>query len=248
MITFFTMPKPFRGHAKIVQYNGLESWVGLRPRPKIILMGKEPGMKKAALRFGCELKSIRRHKKYGVPLVNYAFRAAQMEATTPLLCMSNPDMIFMDDFMPAVELAANGLGKFLMVGRKTDLLIKKHLNFTGNWQERLRGAAVRKGVLHSSYGLDYFVFTPGVFGGLPDFYVGHRGWDNYLMWYALKRGVPVVDATEVILAVHQKNLRPKPATNELIKHNLALAGEAGTWGRTEFATWEIIAEGELRKR
>jgi hypothetical protein len=248
MITFFTMPKAFRGHAKVVQYNAFESWVRLNPRPEIILMGKEDGMKAAALKFGCELKNIRRHKGRGVPLVNYAFRAAQMMMKTDLLCMSNPDVIFMDDFMPTVKLVASRLERFLIIGRKWDLLIIEPLNFHGNWQKELRKRVAKEGVLHSSYGLDYFVFTPKLYGGLPDFYVGHRGWDNYLMWYVLKRDIPVVDATEAIMAIHQKNLHPKPASDELIRHNLALAGEAGTWGRTEYATWEVTKEGELKKR
>ena len=40
---------------------------------------------------------------------------------------------------------------------------------------------------------------------MPAFVIGRPGWDNWLLWYPLSLGVPVVDASSVVRAVHQNH-------------------------------------------
>ena len=40
---------------------------------------------------------------------------------------------------------------------------------------------------------------------IPEFVVGRPGWDNWLLWYPLSIGVPVVDVSRVVRAVHQNH-------------------------------------------
>ena len=253
MITFFSIPKAFRGQAKIAQYNALESWTRLTN--DIILFGnerREPGIEKAAARFGCEVRGIRRDAKYGVPLVNSAFKWIQ--SLRPEVAMfTNADMVFFPDLLEAVSIARSGLlsgrrlGEFLLIGRKTDMDIRNPLVFSSGWEERLRKRAQREGRLHGCAGLDYFIFTPGVYDykEMPLFAIGRRAWDNWLAFQAMrKRDVTVVDVTESVLAIHHTNPKPKPATHPLIERNRKVAGKAGRWGRTNYAP-VVMAGGKL---
>lgn len=255
-ITFFSIPKAFRGQAKIAQYNALESWTRLTDN--IVLFGREKrerGIEKAAAKFGCEVRGIRRDSEYGVPLVNSAFK--QIQSLRPEVAMfTNADMVFFPGLLEAVNVAKTGLlggkplGKFLLIGRKIDMDIREHLNFSSGWEDRLRKKARIEGRLHGAAGLDYFIFTPGIYDyrGMPLFYIAQRAWDNWLALYAMKKkGVTVVDVTESVLAIHHTNLRPKPATHPLVERNRQVAGEAGVWGRTIFAP-VVMVDGKLRWR
>ena len=111
----------------------------------------------------------------------------------------------------------------------------------------MRDYAHIEGRLHGAAGLDYFIFTPGVYDyrEMPLFTIGRRAWDNWLAFHAMnKRGVTVVDVTESVLAIHHTNPKPKPATHPLIRRNLKLAKEAGVWGRTIYAP-VVIVDGKL---
>jgi len=213
-----------------------------------MLFSNDRGVAEAAHRFECEHSRVRTDGIYGVPLVNHAFERAQQRTMTPLMCFTNADMIFLDDFMPAVAVVAVKFDRFLIIGQKTDLKIKRPLNFHVGWQAGLRKRAARDGVLHRPYGLDWFVFTRWVYQDIPTFAIGRRAWDNWLVWDALRRNIPVVDATLFVLAVHQENLVPKPADHPLVRRNRLLAGRAGRWGRTTSAPWYLTEEGWIKRR
>ena len=40
---------------------------------------------------------------------------------------------------------------------------------------------------------------------IPEFVIGRPGWDNWLLWYPLSERVPVVDASDAVVAVHQNH-------------------------------------------
>ena len=250
-ITFFSIPKAFK-QARIAQYNALTSWTRLTD--SIVLFGDEkyePGIEKAAARFNCKVQGIRRDSEYGVPLVNSAFK--QIQSLRPGVAMfTNADMVFFPDLLETVDIAKTGLlsgkqlGEFLLIGQKMDMNIRKPLNFSSGWEARLRKRAQREGRLHGAAGLDYFVFTPGVYDykEMPIFYIAQRAWDNWLAFYAMKKGVMVVDVTKSVLAIHHTNIKPKPATHPLIERNRKVAGKAGRWGRTNYAP-VVMADGKM---
>src|ERR1700687_5147464 len=43
VLTIFSAPKAFDGHVGIIQENAIQSWLCLRPKPKIILFSNEVG-------------------------------------------------------------------------------------------------------------------------------------------------------------------------------------------------------------
>ena len=58
---------------------------------------------------------------------------------------------------------------------------------------------------HACTGIDYFVFSKTTFGKLPDFIIGRPGFDNWIIWNARSRFLPIVDATEIVQVFHQNH-------------------------------------------
>ena len=74
---------------------------------------------------------------------------------------------------------------------------------------------------------------------LPDFVIGKYKWDNWLVHEALLRGIAVVDATEVSLAVHQTHpVSPTAHTSAAKLANLKLAGIT-ILGTIDNAGWKM---------
>jgi len=204
MLTIFSIPKPFEGHIGVIQTNAIQSWVRLGPACEVILLGDEEGVAEAALRLGVRhIPEIERNE-YGTPLVNSVFDSAQTASNYQLMCYVNADIILMSDFLPAIRLVQKQPS--LLIGRRWDIDLKEPVDFNSrDWEAQLQGNIQTRGVLHGSFGIDYFVFPRGFYGDIPPFAIGRTGWDNWLVYRARSLGASVIDATRVITIVHQNH-------------------------------------------
>lgn len=206
MITFFSTAKPFRGHSAMIQLNALQSWRLLSPDVEIILFGADEGTAEVCKELGLRHEPDVEIKKSGTKSVRSIFRRAQEIARHDLLCYSNCDIVFTADFARAFQEVREEFGKFLMVGRRWDLDVNQPLDFShANWQRILVNRARREGFQRLHYNIDYFVFHRGIFQGIPDLVIGRNHWDQWLVWKAGASGVRVVDASEVVCAIHQSH-------------------------------------------
>ena len=137
----------------------------------------------------------------------------------------------MSDFLPAVERALRETPGSLMVGRRWDLDIREPLDFSKNWESLLIKLLTKVGNLHAHTGIDYFVFSKGLWGKIPPFALGRTVWDNWLIYRICSQKIPVVDLTEMSIVVHQDhdyNHYPGGVKALLVgeeaKNNLELAG------------------------
>jgi hypothetical protein len=204
MLTLFSIPKPFFGDSAAVQRNALESWVRLRPRCEILLLGDDPGVAQAAAAAGVRHIPDVARNEHGTPLLDDAFAKAEAVATGSLLCYVNADIILLDDFLPAARRIP--FRKFLMAGQRWDIDLSDGWDFDQpGWEERLRRAVRERGQPHPPAGSDYFVFPRGLFERMPPFAVGRPGWDNWFIHHARARGIPVVDASGAANVVHQNH-------------------------------------------
>ena len=204
MVTFFTIPKPFDGHAGVSQRNALASWSRLKPRCNIILCGDERGTREAAAQFGAQYIGDIARNEFGTPLLDSAFERVERIAGGPLLCYVNADIVLMNNFLLAVQSIT--LQRFLMVGQRWDVDLSAPWNFVADdWELQLENYVMTYGALHPPTGIDYFVFPRGVTGKLPSFAVGRPGWDNWFIYHMRCLGIPVVDATRVTTVVHQNH-------------------------------------------
>jgi len=204
VLSIFSVPKAFRSETAVAQRNAIESWRRLDRDCEIILCGNEDGTEAAAKEFGAKYIADIPRNHYGTPLVNAAFDLAGRAATHRMLCYVNADIILMRDMIFAVD--AIQFAAFLMIGRRWDLWLTGSWDFSAaDWETALRAYVREKGELHAPTGIDYFVFPRGAVGNLPPFAVGRPGWDNWVVYQARSSGLPVIDATPVVTAVHQNH-------------------------------------------
>lgn len=204
MLTLFTIPKPFRGNINIIQRNAIQSWLKLFPKCEIILFGDDEGVAEVAEEFGILHISEIEKNEFGTPLLSSAFNLAQKLAKNEILVYINTDIILMSDFISSIQRIKKPL--FLMSGRRWDLDVEEEINF-GNqdWEKELQERIKKEGKLHGFSGIDYFVFPRNLPHNLPSFAVGRPGWDNWLIYRIRSLKIPMIDATEVITAVHQNH-------------------------------------------
>jgi hypothetical protein len=206
-ITIFTVPKPFVGHIGIIQENAIKSWTLLNPRPQIILFGDEEGMEDIAKKLDVIHVTDINCNEHGTPLLDSIFWQAQKLAPGSIVTYVNSDIILLNDFLLAIQqLEDAAFTKFLMTGRRTDVDITEPLNFeSANWETELRKLALEKGKLASVVCQDYFVYPKPLYAEIPSFAVGRGHWDHWVVYYAHKLKIPVVDATKMVTAIHQNH-------------------------------------------
>ena len=223
MLTIFTTAKPFRRHTGIIQRNALQSWKALHPAVEIILFGADEGAADAAQELGLHHEPHVERNEHGTKRLDYLFARAQLIAKHDVLCYVNCDIILMQDLRRAIERVHAMHREFLMVGRRWDTRITEPLAFERHeWQTELRSAALGLGKRCTSEWIDYFAFSRGLYGpDIPPF-VLRVFWDNWLVWKALDSGEPVIDASRMVMAVHQNH-----------DYSYHPQGKAGVWNGQE---------------
>ena len=253
MLTIFGIPKPFEGHFGVIQRNAIRSWTQLSPRCQVLLFGDENGTAQVAAEVGAQHIPTVERNEFGTPLLNSVFEQAERAATHPTLCFVNSDVIFMNDFLPAVQRVLDKFDRFLLIGRRTTVDITEPLSFEGDWESKLKERTIATGHLDNNTAIDYFVFRPGLWGKIPPFAIGRPQYDNWLVYQANHSGVPVVELTEVVTVVHQNHTRAHPAGVDGLRkspegqRNLELAG-GYTHGHTIWDSKYILTRRSLRRR
>ena len=204
MMTIFSIPKPFRGHNGVIQRNAIKSWTKLFPLCEIILLGDDEGTTEISAELGLRHAPEIERSDFGTPLISSMFNIAQQLASHELICYVNADIILMSDFMLRVKQIREK--RYLLVGQRCDLDVTELIDFTQpDWETCLHRRVKESGKLHAKSGIDYFVFPRGLFGNIPGFAVGRAVWDNWLIYRTRKLKAPVIDATQVITAIHQNH-------------------------------------------
>lgn len=275
MITIFTCPKPFDGHINIIQRHAIKSWMRIKPRPEIILFGNEPGIPGAAIEFGCVHNPTLAYSLSGVPLVNSIFEKAEASARGDVLAYVNADIILLPEFGGIVEQVAAEFEQLLMIGQRWDIDIQREIDFSdSHWATKLHLDVARRGTLHQPWGIDYFIFRRGLWEEIPPFRLGRKAWDNWLVRAALNKGawsfycphcdllskesrcsscersleerpLPVIDATQMILAFHQNHGKGHYAGGTLnpdVRENYRLMGTTPLAG-VQHATRKLVRRG-----
>jgi hypothetical protein len=205
VITLFSAPKPFHGHIDLIQRNALASWLALGEDLEILLVGDEDGMDEVAAGFGVRHVLAVERNELGTPLLHSVFEQAESVGKGPVYCYANADIVFLPDLLEAVERVRRRFERFMLVGQRWDVDVTRPLaggteevhDRLLRWKERAR--------LHRPAGSDYFVYQGISFGAMPPFALGRAGWDNWMIYAARAAGVPVIDATTALTALHQNH-------------------------------------------
>ena len=205
MITFFTTLKRHQGHIAVIQRNALMSWINVCPDCHIVLLGDDDGTREMAHELGAEHVPDVPRNAYGTPRLDGLFEAAEQRSPHRLMCYINADIVLMSDFAAALRATVRRKRRCLLVGRRWDCDVTEPIHFDAQWEDRLRETVRQRGKLCPPTMIDYFIYPRGVWGNLPPFAVGRTVWDNWLIYRARWLRLPVIDATDRVMAVHQNH-------------------------------------------
>lgn len=250
MLTVVGIPKPFDQRFGVIQTNAVRSWMRLGA-DRVVLLGNEFGTAALAAEVGAVHVPSIAVSDQGTPLVNAIIRAGETAAAGDWLCYVNADIILLDDLLPSVRRAIEPVGRCLIIGRRWDVDWSTPIDFSPPAIDaHLRREARRTGRLHDHHAMDYFIFPRGLWPQIPPFAVGRTLWDNWLVWQALCSGVPVIDASDVITAIHQHHDYSHVAGSfsaawfgTEARRNLALLGGVEHIYDLRDATWMLTANG-----
>jgi len=249
MLTLFAIPKSFRGEFDQIQRNAITSWTLLEPKPEIILLGDDEGTAEVAQELGVKHISVVERNLQGTPLVSSLFEIAQRVGTGSLFAYVNADIILLNDFMETIQQIP--FERFMLTGQRWNLDFNEAIAPELGWTERLRHRAMTIGALEGPQAMDYFVFTRNTYTHIPPFAIGRLCWDNWMVYSALNLNIPLVDATEAIVAVHQNhdyNHHPDGKKGvflgEEAQQNLQLlGGKHYTYFMLDLADWQVNPQG-----
>ena len=207
MLTIFSTPKPFAGHIDLIQRNAIQSWKRLDRDVEIILVGDDMGTAEVCREMGLRYIAQVQRNQHGTKYLASIYDQAQNAAQHEILCHVNCDIILLSDFIDAVRRVRAAHQRFLMAGQRWDVDLREHIDFLeAGWEAKLRKLARETGRRRPPQWIDYFVFRKGLFyGRIPEFVIGRPGWDNWLLWYPRSIDVPVIDASRVVMAIHQNH-------------------------------------------
>ena len=217
------------------------------------MFGDEDGSAEVAAELGIRHIPEVSRNEYGTPVVDSIFDTAQKIGKHDLFCYVNADIILMGDFITAVLQVYQQMPRFLIIGQRWDVEINESLDFSGGWERKLHSFVVSRGRLHPPTGIDYFVFPRGLFGEIPPFAVGRAAWDNWMLYRARSRKAALIDATQVVMAVHQNHdyAHVPGGAQEVWKgreamRNLKLAGGYDKTFSLNDANWLLSPQGLIR--
>jgi hypothetical protein len=222
-ITILAMPKPFRGHIGVIQRNAMISWTKLEPKPEIILFGTEEGTAESARELGLVRVVEVARNRHGTPLLADILAGGEKHGRGEVFAYVNADIILPREFTAGIDNVRRTFGKFLAVGRRTNLEVREALDFSEGWEGKLRERMQKEGQLESHTGIDFFVFPRGTYEQVPPLAIGRVWFDQWCIKYAREKRLPVVDLTGFAAITHQ-----------LHDYNHVAGGrELGTYGGVE---------------
>ena len=254
MLTIFSTPKPFHGHADVIQRNALKSWTLLHPDVEVLLFGDEEGAAEACRDLGVRHEPNVQRNENGTKYLDFIFDRAYEISRHRFLCYANCDIMLTSDFCSALELNSQTNSKFLMIGRRWDTNITEPWDFTQpDWDHQLRTLALLRGRKNGPSWVDYFCFSRDLYyGKMPPFLIGRHGWDPWLIWFACKSEVPLVDASRMVMAVHQNHdyryLKDGAAaahSGAEAKYNWSLGNDSAWHNYTVDAATQVLVRGRV---
>ena len=251
MITFFTVPKAFAGDTGTIQANAIRSWLALDDSVQVILFGDDDGTAEAAAELGVDQVRDVGRNEHGTPLLDGVFQVAESSARHSTLCFANTDIILLGDFRAAAAHITTLRRPFLMVGESWDTEVLPRRFGEGIDESGIRALPGHK---RGAGAIDYFLFSKGLYGGIPPFAVGRIAFDNWLVWRARDLGALVVDASKDVHAVHQSHgyghvaggFEATRHNSEEGRRNVELVGGKSHF-YTRFDATHTLAHGRLRR-
>lgn len=228
-LEIFSAPKPFVGEDKANNERAIKSWLRLKPKPKVTLLGYEAGYDDAARELGIDIERRVDKNFLGVPLFNSMLQRAN-DSKEMITVIINGDILLFDDFTQSLRKVVSNFEHFLVVGARYDVdKLPENLDESDpQYTRKIREHVLSTGTLHTYGGMDVWAWNsngPRLFDPvMPHFIFGRGKYDNWLTHETISAGRrQVVDASETCLTVHIRhdyhlvtgNAKQKPKRNLL---------------------------------
>lgn len=249
MLSIFAIPKAFEGKFKRIQLNAIQSWLNLgnKRNVEIILLGNEKGINEVCKKYSLiHLPGILKNN-HGTPLLDDCFKKAIKKAKFNIVAYVNSDIILLSDFFSAINQIK--FPKFLLTGRRYNLVLNRELKFEKNWEAKLKKQIKNDTRLYRFGALDYFVFPKNINLNMPPFAIGRTAWDNWIVYKARVMRLPVIDASYLITVIHQEHdySHAKGFKNiwfgEEKENNWKLVGDTRKFFNVKDANWVVTKNG-----
>lgn len=201
-ITLLASPKSFEGSAAAIQECALRNWNSIVGDVEIILYGATAGVDKAALRHNARHVPEIATAPSGVPLFSAIAEHARSFGRSDRQIYLNADILLPANLLERI--AAVPFSRYLITGERIDLMKGVQWDFNEGWEEQIARLSRAGGAsAHGPTGMDYFIFPRGIWQGLKSLPIGRGGYDNALLAYCLRAGIPIIDATLIMPVIHQ---------------------------------------------
>lgn len=251
LVTLFSVPKPFDGLASIHQCNAVASWMALGPSVDIVLLGDEPGVAENARALGVRHVPRLARNHLGTPLISSAFELAREHSTAPYLMYCNCDVILTGNTLQTIKgLAMTQLAdRFVAFGNRIDVTLNEKISVAEPVEfDTSIARLAREGQRSTLVCKEYFIFPRHLLSEVPPFAIGRGNWDNWIVYSCRKCGIPVINVSDTLTAIHQRHdyrhntsnrfksyvSGEEARENEILadgKH--IIAGSCATWRFTE---------------
>jgi len=201
----FSIPKPFIGNIATIQHNAFASW-SLLENTRVVILGDEAGITDAAARYGFDSIPDIPRNEHGTPFLDSAFKAvAQLASNDAVLVFSNADIIL----LPTLSRVIQDIPyvDYLVAARRYNLNLEHQCVASADAFALLELNARLLSDIVPPFSSDIFVLPSrsSIINLMPQMLIGRKGWDNWMMWAARNLSLPLIDATDYIVTVHQNH-------------------------------------------
>jgi len=216
----------------------------------VILFGDEPGTAALAEELNLTHVPVIACSPAGTPLISAMFESAEALTSDVDLCLINADVILTSDFTKGLAAVRDWSPRAVVVGQRIDIELRQPIDWgLPDWESDIRRLAQQQGRRQSEISIDWIAFPKGALTPIPDFAIGRLWYDNWLVWHAADRGLPVVDATDYIHVIHQRHDYSHKGGKAAIfegpeaRRNYELIGHWSHWHSVAHARWMLTPAG-----
>lgn len=204
--------RPFAGDIAEVQLNAIRAWMEIRPACEIILFDDEEGTTREATRaLGVRVITEVKRSRLGAPLLDSLLQTAAREAKGDILAYNTADVLLPPDFAVKASRCHELMrGRpYLAAAARWDMASPFSIPFDRpDWWEAVKSAVQTNGRPHGHTALDLWVYPREFELPVPPFPIGRCGTDSWVVYWARREKIPVIDMTDELLLVHQFHSRP----------------------------------------
>ena len=198
-----TSPKPRNDQTEAVQIAAFRSWRRAFPNAAILLYGDVASWKEEMDSLVMQAAGPLIKGMAGGEVIRDMFQDASKRAAGELLLYLNSDILLDDSAVKVVEKLRARPGPWLGSARRwclpkwSDVVPESELEWRSFFS-----SAEKSGRWGEACALDMFLFRGLSFERMPPFFIGHRGWDNWMIFHARSNRVPVIDLADEMRVIH----------------------------------------------